>query len=663
MQIPRRGELVRLQRRVRTLNICVVRGWHGWCVLLLGLGLVSGAVGQQRTPTETRLDPVVVTATVAPLPLSQTSASVTVMSRDEIVAQQASSVTELLRQIPGVHIDQAGARGGISSVYIRGGDPNFTVVMIDGVKVNDPTNARGGSFDFSTLSPEAIERIEIVRGPLSAVYGSDALSGAINIITRRGEGAARRSVEAAGGRFDYVRTHVHMSEMLDAMDYAVSGSYLDNGDPIAGSEFVQSAFHVNLGVALTDTMELRWVVHYAKSEAKSFPEFSGGPDFAVIRDVEERDIQELTLGMSVAHEPLSWWEYQFRFGLYNRDEDVESPGVAPNLTTGNFVPPSDIDDTFRRYEVEWRHLLRVMSGIRVAVGAQAQFEEGTSRGSQDLTGVGFGVVPVDFNLSRDIWAPFVEVQLSLVPGLRVQGGVRIDFPEDFDREVSPRVNVSYTLAATRTTLRAGWGEGFKLPSFFALSRPDVGNPDLDPETSMSVEAGVSQPLWGEHVTVSATYFYNKFDDLIDFDTVIFRLVNRSDVTTQGVEVALAVRPWSMLGFTSHLTYVETDIEGTDAELRNRPEWRGGFDIRWQPQQAFDVTLRTLVVGKVSDASIPTDERTLDVYARVNFAGTWTLNTTWQLFLAIDNLTDADYEEAVGFPAPGILPRGGVRARF
>ena len=159
-----------------------VRGWRVWSwygplglAFILGWGWAADTLGQGRAPTEQalELEPIVVTATVAPTPLGRTTAPVTVISREEIAAQQATSVTELLYQIPGVHIDQAGARGGISSIYVRGSDPNFTVVLIDGIKVNDPTNSREGSFDFSTLSTDNIERIEIVRGPLSAVYGSD----------------------------------------------------------------------------------------------------------------------------------------------------------------------------------------------------------------------------------------------------------------------------------------------------------------------------------------------------------------------------------------------------------------------------------------------------------------------------------------------------------
>ncbi|MCZ6876391.1 MAG: TonB-dependent receptor, partial [bacterium] len=572
----------------------------------------------------------------------------------------------------GLHIDQASARGSVSSVYMRGGDPNFTVVLIDGVKVNDPTNSRGGSFDFSTLNTENIERIEIVRGPLSAVYGSDAMSGAINIITRQGQAKATRQVEVAGGRYEYLRLAAEVQGMVGVMDYAARVAYVDNGEPVEQSEFDNITLYTNLGTPLADNMELRWVLRYADSDSEAFPDFSGGPDLAVIREVEERDIQELTLGFNLTHEPFSWWTYHFQLGIYNRSEDVTSPGVAPG--EGNpfsRIPPSSTDATFWRYDLNLRNVFPIVQGVQVALGAQLQIEDGTSKGSQDLTAFGFGVVSTNFELTRDIWAPFFEIQLTLVPGLMILGGVRVDIPEGFDAEVSPRLGAAYTIATTNTTLRANWGEGFKLPSFFALGfPPPVGNPDLVPETSWSVDAGVTQILWGERVSVSATYFYNEFDHLIDFDTAAFQLVNRDAVSTAGVEMSLMVQPWPVFDFTAHLTYVKTDIKGTDAELRNRPQWRGGAAVRWRPKPAFDLTLRGLVVGDILDASNasmtasnPTGEQMLDAYVRFDFAATWRLNTTWQFFLAVDNLFDADYEEAIGFPAPGIRPRGGVRARL
>lgn len=632
-----------------------------WLAFGCAWAWVPPVVSQPAEKEPFALDPVVVTATVAPTPLSQATASITVIHREQIEAQKVPSVIDLLRQVPGLHVDQAGGRGSISSVYLRGGDPNFTVVLIDGVKVNDPTNSRGGSFDFSTLSTEHIERIEIVRGPLSAVYGSDSLSGVINIITRQGTAKATRNVELAGGRFDYFRVVADAQGMLGVMDYAISGSYLDNGEPVEGSEFTNGTIHGNFGVPLSNTMELRWVLRLANSDTEAFPEVSGGPRFAVLRALETRDIEELTLGITLGHEPLPWWEYRFHVGIYNHQEDVISPGVAPNAL-GDFRPASVTDSTFWRYELTLRHVFTVHKSVRLALGAQAQFEDGTSTGSQDF---GFFTVPTSFSLSRDIWAPFFEVQLFLLPGLTIQGSVRVDIPEGFDTEVSPRVGVSYTLAATDTTFRVTWGEGFKLPSFFALgSPPPVGNPALVPETSWSIDAGVTQSLWGKRVILSATYFYNEFDNLIDFDFTTFQLVNRSEVTTEGVEMSIHVQPWSVLGFTSHLTYVKTDIKGSDAQLRNRPEWRGGFAIRWQALPMLQVHLKALFVGEVQDASIPRpDITTLDAYARVDLAVNWTINPTWLVFLTVDNLFDADYEEFIGFPAPGINPRLGVRARF
>jgi outer membrane cobalamin receptor len=163
-----------------------------------------------------------------------------------------------------------------------------------------------------------------------------------------------------------------------------------------------------------------------------------------------------------------------------------------------------------------------------------------------------------------------------------------------------------------------------------------------------------------------TYFHNKFTDLIDFDEEILpfgQLVNRSKVITKGVEMSLNVDPWPSLNFLAHLTYLYTDIKGTSEDLRNRPKWSGGFSVRWRPLAMLDVLLKALFVGDVLDSSIPTGDVTLDAYARVDLAVNWTVNSTWVVFLAVDNLLNADYEEFVGFPAPSISPRLGVRVRF
>ena len=246
----------------------------------------------------------------------------------------------------------------------------------------------------------------------------------------------------------------------------------------------------------------------------------------------------------------------------------------------------------------------------------------------------------------------------------MNAGVRIDFPEGFNKEVSPRVGVSYTIKQTGTRLRANRGEGFKLPSFFALGNSIVGNPALLPETSTSYDAGLSQPLWGGQAEVDISYFYNDFSNTVDFDEgPPPLLVNRSEIVTEGVEVSLTAKPMPNLSVTGHVTYVETDIRETIEELRNRPEWRGGFSLLWNPLPELDVHLNTITVGEVFDSSIPTGDFDLEPYTRVDLAVTWEPEPTWEIFLAVDNLLDADYQEFAGFPAPGITPRAGLRKTF
>lgn len=633
-------------------------------LILVGFILGTCTVVSAQLPSNDRdasitLDPLVVTGEWPPAPLSLTTSNVTVIQGDRIADRQADSVTDLLRQVPGLHVDQPGARGGVSSVYLRGADPSLTMVLIDGIKVNDLTNNRGGSFDFSTLNTGSIERIEVVPGPLSAVYGSDALGGVINIITRRGSTKPNQQIELAGGRFGHFRTRLQAQGQLGDMDYALSAAYLDNGEPVEGSDFRNVTWHANLGLPLSDLMEVRWLARYSRSDSEVFPDASGGPELAVFRDSEEREIEELVLGMTLDHDPLSWWTYELKLGLFHRRKDAVSPGVAPPAPDRPFeaVPGSESDAAFQRFELTWAHTLTPLDGVDVTLGAQAQFEDGSNRGNLAFIG------PTDFDFYRETYAPFLHVRLALIKGLRVQGGVRADFVDDFDHEVSPRVGVAYTIAATGTTLRANWGEGFKVPSFYSLSDPVVGNADLVPEISKSVEVGLTQRLWSERITLRLSVFYNEFENLIDFDLMTFGLLNRDDVETKGVEMYLQVQPWPELRFNSHLTYVDSDIKDSPAELRNRPRWRGGFDINWRALPVLSLNLALLAVGDSLDLAVPTGERELDAYARVDVAATWTFKPNWELFLAVDNILDADYEEAIGFPAPGINPRGGVRARF
>lgn len=629
--------------------------WLAWATHAAAQSVTS------EEPEAIELEPVVITGTFIPTGLAQSPASVTVITQEEIEAKQESSVTELLRQVPGLHIDQAGGRGSVSSVYLRGGDPNYTVVLMDGVKVNDPTNSRGGSFDFSTLSTDNIERIEIVRGPLSSVYGSDAMTGVIQIISLRGTDEPVSRWEVAGGRLGHLRTLAQTRGKRDRLDYSLSGSYLDNGEPVEGSEFIHKSFNANGGVPLSNATEIRSVLRYADSHLEAFPDDSGGPRFAVLNGVDRRDANEFTFGIDFSHSLLPSWNAALHAGYYDRQEDMDSPGVAPGVRDPAGIPPNTSDNLYRRYDLSLRNRFSVSKGVRLSMGLQAQSEEGESHGSLSVEG---GPVPTSFDMERDLWAAFLEAQHASYTGLLLQASARLDVPEEFDSEWSPRLGISYRIPFTATRLHASWSMGFKLPSFFALSHPIIGNPDLVPEKSRSADMGVVQPLWGEYLTVSVTYYANRFENAIDFqEGPPPLLVNRSEITAEGIEMALNVRTGRNLELSSHLTHVKTDIKDTEEELRNRPKWRGGLSVSWRPLPALVVHLDTLYVGRVLDSSIPTGDRELEDYTRVDLAVTWTAHSRWQSFLALDNLFNAEYEEAVGFPAPGITPRLGLQVKW
>jgi vitamin B12 transporter len=630
-------------------------------IFVLVLVYAAASYGQQEPPAQPEtLEPVIVTGAAYPTELSKSTASVTVITEEEIKASHAESVSELLKRVPGLYVDQPASRGGVTSVYIRGGDPNFTLVLIDGVKVNDPNNSRGGSFDFSALSTDNIERIEIVRDPMSSLYGSDALSGVINIITKKGKGKPRFSPEGSVGRYDQFQTLAELSGAGSFYDYSMTGSYLDDGMRVKGSTFKSPTFTTNLGLLRSENADVTSTIRYSHIESTTFPDDSGGPEFAVIRDTDSRNIDQFLLGLNLTHNPVKWWEYSVKLGYYNDKEDFSSPGIAPGVRDPVGIPPNESNSDYKNYDINLVNTFSVYKGVDFVAGFEAEYQDGSSQGML------FGDFPTttSFHLNRYILSPYAEVHWSVIENLLIVLGAREDFPQGFNSAFSPRVGVSYNIAATDTTLRGNWGEGFKLPSFFSLANPIVGNPDLVPERSMSVDFGINQRVWRERAGVQLNVYYNRFKNLIDFEEGPPPiLVNRSEVTVKGFELIGDIKPWDMIRLSGSLNYADSNIIGTNEKLRNRPTWWGGLSILFRPYDTVEIDLNAVFVGSVPDSSIPTGDVTLDPYNVFDIAVTWKPNEGIKMYLAVDNLFNEQYQQFVGFPAPGITPRAGVQLVF
>ena len=597
------------------------------------------------------LETLIVTASRLDISADELTPSIEIVSSERINSQNASSVTELLRQVAGSNIIQQGGRGGITSILLRGGEPNFTVVLIDGVKVNDPTNTRGGSYDFSNLDLAGIERIEVVRGPMSAVYGSDALAGVINVIT--GHDASLAEFAFAVGSYGYASANASIGGQVGEVAAGFELHALRDDGDVEGASYEGWGTTGRLTTRFSDRTQVGLRLRYQRSESTSFPEDSGGPRLAVIRDVDEKAIEESHLRVFLEHEFAGNWEFDIAGIHFQHQETSASPGIVPGVFNG--VPRNFADTEFSRNQIAASVRMNGDGGLSFLAGAEWQGEDGESSGVLDI---GFPLSS-SFDLKRDTLSAFSEISMSRGP-LVLQGGLRWDNPDEIASETSARVGALYELADQRSEIRANWGQGFKAPSFFALAHPLVGNPALTSERATSIDFNLTRRFGGSGGKMGISIFKNEFEDLVDFDPELFRALNRSKVFTQGAELAIDLPLMNNLNLRGHLTYTDTEIVDSDAQLRGRPKWRGGAVVDWKLNDKWNLVTSVLVLDEFYESSIPTGGLFLDGYTRFDAALTHQPRENVVVRFAVENLFDEQYEEAIGFPATGIRARIGIK---
>lgn len=631
---------------------------------LIAIGVFALVVPGQALAQGTdvpRADTVIVTGSRLASTSANTPVSVTVVTREDIDALQPSDTVDLLRRVPGIHIDQPGGLGGVSSIYLRGADPNYTQILIDGVQVNDPTNSRGGSFDVSTIDMQSLDRVEIVRGSQSAVRGADAIAGTINFITRGGGAKPQYSATVSGGAHGYRRGSVEARGPLSAAaDLALSAAYIDDGAATEGSRFHNRQVSAKSDIFPSDDSSLRLVMRLSDTDSSNFPDDSGGPVFAVRRTSDTRDATEISAGLVFEQEVSPRWSYNIDASVYRHRELFASPGVAGGVRNAFGVPVNSSESVYDRFDLQASANVAVAENFEIVAGVAVLEEAGVSD-SRLIT----GGAPTDsrFSLRRTTRSGFAEARWQVLPGWSLQAGARLDNPDGFSNQTSLSAGSVYTFGPWDTEWKLSWGEGFKLPSFFALGNAIVGDPTLRLESSTSIETSVRQPLMDGRGEVGVSVFRTYYDDNIDFDDTLNRLVNQSELVTWGSEVTTSWALYETLTLGGHATFIDTDIRDNNEELRNRPKWRLGGDVSWTGIDDVTLTARALYVGRVLDSSIPTGDRVLGDYTRFDVAANWRFTPGWDASLAIDNIFDNRYEEAVGFRAPGILPRLTLRVIF
>jgi outer membrane cobalamin receptor len=580
---------------------------------------------------------------------------VTLLTRTEIESSHARNVGELLMNVPGLHVSRT--VGGRTTISIRGGDPNFTLVLIDGVAVNDITDILGGSFDSSTLSLVNIDRIEIVRGPLSSVYGSEAMSGVINIITRSGLEGTSTDVSVSAGRFLTREVHASHRRKWRSLAFSTGFSHAGSEEQVAGDEFDSENVNFNVEIDLKSERRLKGALAFLRSDITGFPDNGGGPRYSVTRDTANRETRQFTASLEYSQPVRTWWNVRGRMNLFDGRQELRVPDILDRIPPGPLAQPSIVGDSnVRRSDAYFANEWRVRSDLYAVAGAGIKHESG------DGDNLIAGTFPTGFELSRS--TPFVTTEVLFNRGrFNANFGLRGDYPSSASRNYSPSAGWTFAPESRRLRVRMGVQWAYKLPSFFSLADPSVGNPQLLPERNRAIDGGVTFYFGRRQASLSMTAFNNRFKDLIDFNTEIFRLVNRSVVHSNGFELEGAVPLLDGLSVRGQATFVSTRIEGTTDTLRDRPRFRTGWGLDWKPAASWRVRPEARWVSSRRDFQIPVPERD-------NAPGYWNADLLvdhergpFTLFARLQNLTDSKYEEFVGFPDPGFSIAGGLMVRL
>lgn len=604
------------------------------------------ASGEPAAVEPARLPPVEVKAYRIPVLLEDLSYSVELLPRSELHARQPLTVAEALRGVPGLHVDRLGGPGGVANVYMRGAEPNHTLVLIDGVRVNDPNDVRGGSYDLSSLTVHDVERIEVLRGAHSAAFGADAMGGVVNIVTTRGGQGRRASARAAAGGQGL--RDIGAAASLGPL--AIGASRLEDGASEGGSRLRVGTASASLAFAPSAAWSTRLGLRATSRRSEAFPESSGGIRLATLRELERRKVDEDLLSLDSDLRPERGPRWNLRLARFERMDEIESPGVAPG--SGGFVPASRGSSRLVRDSAA---LSAAFEGLPAGAVATFGVEYQRERGRADTLIPVLAPAPSRYALSRRTRSAFGELRLQPMPPLLLVLSARRDEVSSLAAVTSRSAGVRYAWHDGATVLRANWSEGFKPPSFFALGSPLVGNPELEPETSRTVELGLDVDF-SSALGLQTTLFRNRYAALIDFDPESFRLVNRDRVSNEGIELSVRWSALPALTIDAGYTHVRYD---SATPLRNRPRQRGSIVAALRAGAATRLRASLVHVGGTRDFSVPVGDVMLQSYDRLDLSLVYEASPHVTLEAALDNALDERYESFVGFREPGARLRVGL----
>jgi vitamin B12 transporter len=654
---------------------------------------------------------VTITANRSPLAIQRTGSAITVIDEETIRKANPSSMADVLRQAPGLSLTETGGPGAVTPVRIRGADARHTLVLVDGVRVNDATSV-GGDFDFGGLAPTDIERIEVLRGPQSALYGSDAIGGVINIITRRGRrGPPRAFVQVEGGGYGTKSLRAGVSGATDDVSYAFSVHALESAGFSRFGHRVRRIESRLLRPLENDSVARGGASGRVAWRPLQGVEFEIGGSFSRTLSQTDNafgtaedtpDKYRLANASGFARAAVDAFDGRLKNSvtLFSQQTDRRSRCAAfgfncfyqDRLNPTNFNGANIAESRFEgaRRGVEYQGDLKLGAFGTLIFGARHEREEAR------FAALALAPVPTlghRFRVNRDTNSVFALHQLPIGERTDLSFGARLDKPDDTRAFVTWRATAAHRITETGTKLRASIGTGAKTPSLyqqFSVYGPLAArDPALRPERSLGFDFGVDQSLFDGRARVSATYFENRFRNLIEYDPTrglinnvffpftfpIGQYVNLSRATTRGVELSMEatlIEGWLTArgSFTWQEAKSGTTFGGVidGAKLLRRPAQQGHLAFTLTPLAGLTIEPHVTFVGRqVDQARLPgtfgSFRRNLAPYATLGLKAEYAVTRNLTLYARGENLTNARYQEVFNYGTAGRAGYVGLRATW
>ncbi|MEW6089126.1 MAG: TonB-dependent receptor [bacterium] len=604
----------------------------------------------------------IVTANRTATPRKLVASSYTVITSGEIEDKKETNVVEVLKNIPGITIAQTGSFGGNASLFIRGANTEHTLIMIDGIEMNDPISM-GRSYNMSNLTLENIEKIEIIRGPQSPIYGSDAIGGVINIITKKGTGK-KNVLNAAAGSFKTFRESFGIEDAIGKFRYSFGISRID-------TEGISSAGE-----------------QYGNTEKDGYRNTSGSLKFGftsgdgintdlVLKYIDA--VQDLDNGGGQGKDDVNYTgkTKEFYAGLKSSipalvkdgEQNINISFSRHNRTYKNEKDPANPDDFLDDFyssqirKIDWQHNMLFASKNNFLIGLEYEEERGKSTSYSESS---WGPFTSDFSLKTSgNKAVYLQNQDVFNDKYFVNFGTRFDSRDKFGSKLTYRIAPGVVLDSKGSKLKASYATGFKSPSLYQLYS-SYGDENLNPEKTKGWDAGIEQNFLDERIFFDLVYFSNDFSDLIDYDLAASKYKNISEAETKGLELNCMLKLVNNLTVNINGMHLDAKNLVKDENLLRRPKYKYGIGAAYNFNKNGILNVNYSYTGKRDDRDtsvFPAQKVVLDSFELLNVSVSYLIIGNFEMFAKADNIFDRKYEEAKGYGTPGSSFYGGIKINY